>query len=630
MPAKSDGASGGGIWGGIVFMLILIVVALISSASDLPSPGGALQPTATSTSPETGPIVVNILNADVKSAQVRVVETNEWDDSDHNILALQACSSGQHISVWAPGYYIFTFPCVDGPTMHYDVPLEAVNTTDDPGYQWMSATSSPGTQPQKCANCHSGTSPLLNELEEWQDYGHSKAFASRYFWTSYMGTTITGQPSQQIQWTILDDGQKIYPLLDPMKPDFGAGYRLDYPVSNGNCASCHVPAGFPATLQETDVGKLINQTWGNRIDAATEGVTCDVCHKVTDVVVGKNNLPYDDRPGVQSMSILRPAGQSFKTGPLAFQTVSDDLFKRTCYPVFSESKFCASCHYGKYANTEIYGSYKEWLESPYREKYIRSADGQILRENPEYRSCQDCHMLYDQDITNTLPSERDACSPTNVKFRNFNHNMMKYGPDPENTSRDIPLLVKGAATITLEPRLEAGQVKIKATVVNTGAGHKFPTDSPLRHLILLIDARDWRENKLTQTAGPMVPVWAAPDRAGYAGEIYANILKDKDTNLAPSFAYWNPVENSWQGADTRLLPLIPVQSEYSFAAPYDQFATITAKLIYRKAFINVVYKKGWDLGDLDVKVTEVNLKCTGFGEVPEHMACQVVLPTPTP
>ena len=239
-------------------------------------------------------------------------------------------------------------------------------------------------------------------------------------------------------------------------------------------------------------------------------------------------------------------------------------------------------------------------------------------------------MLYDQDITNTLPSQRDACSPTNVKFRNFNHNMMNYGEDRDNPLRNIPRLVQNAATITLEPRLEAGQIKVKVTVVNTGAGHKFPTDSPLRHLILLIEARDWRENKLTQTAGPMVPVWAVPDRAGYAGEIYANILKDKDTNLAPSFAYWNPVENSWQGADTRLLPRIPVQSEYSFAAPYDQSAKITAKLIYRKAFINVVYKKGWELGDLDVEVTKAAMDCTGFGEVPEHMTCQAITPTPTP
>jgi hypothetical protein len=97
---------------------------------------------------------------------------------------------------------------------------------------------------------------------------------------------------------------------------------------------------------------------------AIEGVTCDVCHKVTDVLVGKNQLPYDDRPGVLSMSMLRPVlAPALNTGPSAYQTLLDTNSKRICYPVFSESKFCAACHYGKFANTLIYGSYQEWLEA---------------------------------------------------------------------------------------------------------------------------------------------------------------------------------------------------------------------------------------------------------------------------
>jgi hypothetical protein len=208
--------------------------------------------------------------------------------------------------------------------------------------------------------------------------------------------------------------------------------------------------------------------------------------------------------------------------------------------------------------------------------------------------------------------------------------MMDYGPDLENSTREIPRLVQNAAEIKLEARLEEGQIKVKVNVTNTGAGHKFPTDSPLRHLILRMDARDWRNSPLTQTAGPTIPVWAASDLAGYAGQIYANILKDKDTNLAPSFSYWNPVENAWQGSDTRLVPKITVQNEYAFAAPYDRTAKITATLIYRKAFMNIVQQKGWYLGDLDVKVTQAILDCSEFGPPPENMVCVTVSPTPTP
>ena len=224
------------------------------------------------------------------------------------------------------------------------------------------------------------------------------------------------------------------------------------------------------------------------------------------------------------------------------------------------------------------------------------------------------------------PVHRAACSEANRENQNYDHNMMKYETDQANPTRQIPTLVQGAAQVSLAPALANGQIHITVTIVNTGAGHKFPTDSPLRQLILRIEARDWRGNLLTQSGGPMIPVWAAPDQAGYAGQIFAHILKDKDTNLAPSFAYWNPVEDAWDGADTRLVPGVPVQSVYSFAAPYDRSAKITARLIYRRAFKNVVDKKGWSLQDLDVEVTSTAVECTGFGPAPENMTCTPVSP----
>lgn len=227
-------------------------------------------------------------------------------------------------------------------------------------------------------------------------------------------------------------------------------------------------------------------------------------------------------------------------------------------------------------------------------------------------------------------AEHDACSAANPDLQNFNHNMMYYGTDKENPTRQIPLLVKDAAQLRLEPVLTGGQIQIKVTVQSVGVGHKFPTDSPLRQLILLIDARDWRNNRLVQSGGSRVPFWAAPDYGGYPGQIFANILKDKDTNLAPTFAYWNPVEAAWDGADTRLVPGVPVQNIYAFAAPYENSARITAKLIYRRAFKNVVDQKSWPMENLDVQVTQTVMECTGFGADPQTITCNVVTPTPTP
>jgi hypothetical protein len=605
----------------LIIVLTALVLYFFLSSSGTTPPSNVPQPPVTSSATETGPIFVRITNPGITAAIVRVVGTDQRDDLDQGKLSLSSCSQDQNISVWAPGYYIQTLQC-DGTLRSYDATLQQVDGTDNPDYGWTGAGIASNSQ-NSCRSCHQGSlSPSLIEYDEWIKDGHSKAFTHPYFWTMYMGVDTNWRQSQQIKWDILDDGQRAYPILDPLQANYGAGYQLDYPVSNGNCVFCHAPAALPGTRREMDLRALIETSRGSHLDATTEGVTCDVCHKVTDVLVAKNQLPYDDRPGVLSMSILRPTSvPQFVSGPMAYQLipvtapVTNPIISttRTCYPVFSESKFCAPCHYGKFSNTLIYGSYQEWLDSPY--------------SKPEsYRSCQDCHMLEAAQIGNTHRTERDACSATNVNFSNFSHNMMKYGPDPENNSREIPLLVQGAAQISLEPKLEGGQIKLRVTVLNTKAGHKFPTDSPLRHLILLVEARDWRNSPLLQTEGPRVPVWAAPDYGGYAGQIFANILKDKDTNVAPSFSYWNPVENAWVGSDTRLLPWVPAQSDYAFAAPYDRSAKITVKLIYRKAFMNVVQQKGWHFGDLDVKVTAAAIECTGFGTVPETITCQPANP----
>jgi len=294
-----------------------------------------------------------------------------------------------------------------------------------------------------------------------------------------------------------------------------------------------------------------------------------------------------------SFSFARPhSGQRFYVGPLvdpkpeALPILDENEINATCFPVFSESKFCAACHHGKFFDTVIYNSYGEWLESPYGQKNIVSGDGKVIKENTNYRSCQDCHMLYPEQIEQTLPSERDACSKTNLNFRDFNHNLMKYGPDPDNPSQEIPLSVKEAATLTVQPIMEEGIIRVTVTVVNTGAGHRFPTDSPLRHLILLVEAKDQNGTLLAQMGGPIIPLWGgvgnqAEDYAGRPGEIYANILKDKDTNVAPTAAYWNPTQPISQASDTRLIPGQPVQREYSFTAPSYGSSLITVKLIYR-------------------------------------------------
>ena len=546
---------------------------------------------------------------------VQTVNPPQVDDNADDILRLPSCSPNEYIYAWSPGYYINEIQC-DG-RLVYEIPLTSYHAADNPNYMWIDADIRFDPS-HNCASCHS-TIQGRTEYLEWNKDGHSKVFGNPYFWTMYMGMDINRNQGFETTWQIFDNGER---LRLPNTSIYGPGFRLDYPNDGGNCGYCHAPAAVNTFNQEPDLTSLINSSFGNHVNVETEGITCDVCHKATDVVLGNDRLPYVDRPGVLSMAFLRPTSfNPFSVGPRAYDLNQDPEARSTCSPVFSESRFCAACHYGKFSDVEIYTSYKEWLDSPYSHKYMDSGSG---NENRAYRSCQDCHMLSPGQVGDTLPSERAACTKTNLNFRDFNHNLMKYGPDPDNPSQEIPLLIRDAATLTVEPIMDEGRIRVNVTVVNTGAGHRFPTDSPLRHLILFVEAKDRNDTLLTQVGGPTIPLWGglgnqAEDYAGRPGQIYANILKDKDTNIAPTVAYWNPAEPISPDSDTRLIPGQPVLSEYSFATPSYGMALIRVKLIYRYAFIDLARQKGWNRPD--ILVTSEEWECTRFTD-PTSFRCE--------
>jgi hypothetical protein len=574
-------------WRVINLSILLVIYAALTSCQ----PATAVAARDPST-PEPGLITVRITNTSpaVQTAIARVVESLETDTLDQGKLSFSSCLQGQRISVWSPGYYVYTLTCNGSSPIEYPVPLERMHGDDNPGYLWIDADirSNPALN---CASCHTNPSLGLNEYAEWSFDGHSMSLVSPYFRTTYMGTHISGSRGEKTEWGFAQDGNRFRLPHSPMSsiPDYGPGFQLDYPNETGNCAFCHAPATLVATQQQANLIDVINSSRGNRINVGTEGVTCDVCHKVNDVFLDEQKLPFVERPGVLSFSFVRPmVGTQHMLGPWSHWESTIPDIKQTCAPIFSESEFCAPCHYGKFSGVEIYASYKEWLNSPYSQP------------NPNYRSCQDCHMPSPVVIGNTQSVERDACSEMNLEFRDFSHNMMRYGPDPDNSTRTIPLMVKDAADVAIEQIfLGEGQVTFTVKVVNSGAGHKFPTDSPLRHLILWVEVKDANGNPLIQVTGPTIPKTGDSDYAGYPGEIYANLLKDKDTNSIPTIAYWNPVEPAWQNSDTRLNPGEEKRSDYSFAIPSTGSFVIRARLIYRNVFFDIAAKKGWPVIDIE-------------------------------
>lgn len=186
-------------------------------------------------------------------------------------------------------------------------------------------------------------------------------------------------------------------------------------------------------------------------------------------------------------------------------------------------------------------------------------------------------------------------------------------------------------------------------VTNTQAGHKFPTDSPLRHLILLVRAEDRVQTPLMQSGGERIPGWAGPgpvtptnynsllqekgilDYSGLPGKAFANLLVEEETNLSPAMAYWNETKYAFLNpadgttSDTRLRPRQPDVSRYSFAAPDAGEVKVTVTLIYRYAFYDLLVWKEW-FDRPDIVVAKV--QCHGPAARPDllRQSCQKIEP----
>ena len=559
-------------------------------------------------------------------AKIFVHGTSYMDDSDYGGYYVDECLTTQFIVATATGYTIERVPCETG-RREYTVTLFPLLSDTANNYTWSSA----GSGANGCSGCHANFGDR-NEFNEWQLDGHSTVLRDSYFWPLYMGMDVNKNPGIPTQWKIISSGEKVREI-NPSP--HGPGYQLDYPGEQGNCAYCHAPATVHGTNQQDKLIDLINGFGNYVVDARLEGVTCDICHRVTGVVLGGDQLPYSDRPGVLSMSFVSASfGQHLAVGPRA-KILPPVEMKVACSRVFSEGEFCAACHYGKFFDTVIYNSYGEWLQSDYSRKVI-SPDGITQQSNPRYRSCQDCHMLFETDAANTSIEQRSACTLDDRSVTNFNHNMMKYVSNADtrvkynkdSNTPTVSLMIEDAASLVVRNEYDANtnSLRIITQVTNLKAGHKLPTDSPLRHLILVVEARDELNHLLPLVQGETIPMWggmglynesdAVKNYGGMPGKIYANLLADRDTNISPTAAYWNPTKHVFEDlangrtSDTRLRPGVTDEAAFSFAVPAAGNVSIRVRLVYRYAFVELARQKGWNRPDVLVTLAECTVNPT--------------------
>jgi mono/diheme cytochrome c family protein len=471
----------------------------------------------------------------------------------------------------APGYYIFGDSYVPGDD-DIVMTLEAHANQDNPGYEWISGFARAGEE-GNCENCHAdpdnGSSTL--PFDEWVNDAHGQSATNPRFLTMYTGTDVNGNRSPVTQYGYNRDYGRFPLRPDLTHPYYGPGYQLDFPETKGNCAACHTPAAAINVPYSTDPTTVTG--------VGEEGVACDFCHKVWDVQLDPaTGLPFPNMPGVLSFQFLRPPeGHQFFAGPLddvGFPG-SEDAYS----PLQNESAFCAPCHFAVFWDTTIYNSFGEWLASPY--------------SDPETgQTCQDCHM---PNGGANYFARADVGGLERDSETIFSHLMPG--------AADLDLL-QNTAKLDITTERDGDTLTVEVRVTNTNAGHHIPTDSPLRQILLVVEVTDANGNPIALESGTTLPEWTG-DLAGQPGVYYAKILEEIWTEISPTGAYWSPTRIV---EDTRLAAFESHSSSYTFAVDQDQSAMIEVRLIFRRAYYDLMQQKGWVVPDIIMESEIVTVK----------------------
>lgn len=516
--------------------------------------------------------VVVDMNGPVGGAVVRVQTTDTSVTTDaEGRFTFTGLTPGKNVSLsaWAPGYFIAGGDVFSAPRDDIRLRLVAFAVEDNPGYEWISSLRSEGKDRKACAECHSSTGTefaFTMPADEWQMDAHAQSAFNPRFLSMYNGTDLTGNRSAPTRYAIKRDYGRIPLPPEPNEAYYGPGYKLDFPSAAGNCAACHVPAAAVHSPYGTDPNEIAG--------VGAEGIGCDFCHKIVNIHVDpKSRMPDENMPGVLSMEFRRPpVGKQFFAGPLDDVAPGNDTYS----PLYASSQFCASCHFGAFWGTVVYNSFGEWLKSPYSDSHSG-------------KTCQDCHMPRLGASHFALPEKGGrARDPATI----FSHRMPGAADET---------LLQNSVSLEVASWTDADRIRVDVAITNDQAGHHVPTGSPLRHLLLLVQATDVKGRALAQITGDTIPTWGGVGDskegayAGLPGKAFAKILEEHWTGVSPTAAYWNPTRVI---SDNRIAALHTDRSSYTFRRESSGATRIHVRLFFRRAFFELQKQKKWRVPDV--------------------------------
>lgn len=377
--------------------------------------------------------------------------------------------------------------------------LVAFNDADNPEYRFQDP-GAPGRRETtaQCGHCH------LTINDGWFASAHRGAASNPTVQDMYAGAAAALDTAARCaeaggRWRRGrlpggGEGDRCYlgaGLLPVANPECADGPCPD-PTETGHCADCHAPGqnGQLGGRDLLDAKEL----------AYSEGVFCDVCHRVSDV-------DFDaEAPGVGgALRLMRPSEPgSFTLGaggllPLTFGPSHDSPNPRmgsVQRDHYRDGRLCGGCHQYTAGDLPVHSTWQEWSDGPFADEAF----------------CPDCHMPPAAEVANSADLQAFPFAdvgqsggwlrpPGAVRRHTWT------GPRSEDGR-----LLHAAASVQIQLTPGADAVEAAVTVRNVAAGHRIPTGEPMRALLLHVEA--WCDDAPAPAlGGDALPAWAGADAA---------------------------------------------------------------------------------------------------------------------
>jgi len=397
-----------------------------------------------------------------------------------------------------------------------------------------------------CRNCHA------DHWDEWQRSNHAGAAVNALVRDLYSGDGTgdgTGASAEGYVFTAVHDAE-----------------------DSGFCAVCHAPNERPDDPGAVKFSEVASAP-------GLDGVTCTSCHqlhRVSDDIQAIHLLGNAEFRFPLSFRGNSAATEEHVWGPL--DDVGFDRMRAAYAPVFSSSKFCASCHQYQNPFTGAPGqaTYEEWQQSPAAAAGIH---------------CQHCHMPIAVGSgtvsTNGQAVERPAEQRHDHSFHGVYSGVF-----------DAPVEVEMSVNV------EAGSVVVDTSVRNLLQGHNWPTGVDVRNAFLVVDV-SLNGQALNQIAGDRVPDWASDDVdgrqdgdfGGLAGRGYARVLEGRINGEGEPISPVSFIDADTLIASSTIPPGAVESADFTFGlppvvTPGDEIIA-RARVIYRRAWRAIAVTKDW-------------------------------------